>query len=223
VLPLIQEKAIRRLSVFALSRIPLLCELGYLLGDKVPMTIYQKHRAPNEGWRWPDGAEHVNFEIVTHGECREGDTGTVAVLASISGSDLKKVRRATRAECVYEIRPVGIDPSKTLLAAAATLEEFRQAYLRVLSQIEKHHARASRLDLFLAAPAPVAIICGRDIQCDVVPEVAVFDLVESEYVLAITIDTRTRPAPITTHAARELNAATQQDASVLDDSKRWPS
>jgi hypothetical protein len=45
--------------------------------------------------------------------------------------------------------------------------------------------------MFLAAPAPVAIICGRDVPRDVLPDFVVYDLVDGEYVAATTLKTRT--------------------------------
>jgi len=191
VLPQIEDGTVRRLSVFALSRIPLLCELGYGLGDKVPTEMYQCHRLPHEGWSWPVGTERVRFEIAEHENAENADVSRVAVLIAVSGGDLGKVRRATRAKHIYEIRPVGLDPTRTLLGSPATLGEFRGTYQQLLSQIEKQYPGIVGLDLFLAAPAPVAIMCGRDIARDVVPDVVVHDLVEGEYVAASILKTKT--------------------------------
>jgi hypothetical protein len=194
VLPQIEDGTVCRLSVFALSRIPLLCELGFGLGDKVASEMYQCHRVPNEGWSWPVGAERVRFEIAEHKNVENTDESRVAVLIAVSGGDLGKVRRATSAKCTYEIRPVGLDPTRTILSSPETLTEFRSTFQQLLSRIERQHSGIVGLDLFLAVPAPVAIMCGRDITRDVVPDVAIYDLVGGEYVAASILKTKTAPS-----------------------------
>lgn len=192
ILPAITDGSIKRLSVFALARIPFLTHLGYALGDKVPTVLYQKHRDGGEGWRWPKAATAVDFEVIEHGPA----TATrVAVLAGVSGGDVDKVRQATSAERVYQIHPIGEAPSRTLLRSPATLENFRRAYHEVLSRIETRHTRIGGVDYFLAVPAPIAVMCGRDVLRDVVPDVVVHDLVNGAYVAVATLKTRTRPHP----------------------------
>lgn len=201
VLPAIQDGTIWRLSLFGLGRIPLLCELGYLLGDKIPMLLYQKHRAPNESWCWPSNGERVSFEVVAHHEA-QFDTERVAILVAVSGGDVEKVRRATNAANVYEIRPRDVaTASRMLLTAPETLDEFRAVYQQALSRIEKLHPKSVGVDLFVAAAAPIAIICGRDVLRDVVPDVVVHDLVDGEYKPATVLKTKTgtavhTPAPL---------------------------
>lgn len=191
VLPQVEDGTIHRLSVFALARIPLLCELGYGLGDKVPMALYQHHRAPLEGWDWPAGGERVAFEIVDHMRDDGGDDDRVAVLIAVSGGDLAKARRATRAKHLYELRPIGTQSTRTLVGSPGVLGEFRATYQKLLSRIEKAHPMATSIDIFPAVPAPVAITIGRDIGRDVVPDVNVYDLVDGEYVVASVLKTKT--------------------------------
>lgn len=191
VLPQIEAGTMHRLSVFALARIPLLCEIGYGIGDKVPMALYQHHRAPVEGWTWPSGGRRIGFEIVDHVRDHGGDEGRVAILLAVSGGDLAKARRATRAKHLYELRPKGYEPTRTLVSSAGTLDEFRSTYHQLLSRIEKEHPMATRLDVFPAVPAPVAVIIGRDIGRDVVPDATLYDLVDGEYVAASALKTKT--------------------------------
>ena len=191
ILPQLEDHTIKRLSIFALSRIPLICHLGYELGDKVPSVLYQKHRDDGEGWAWPDDpGDAIDFEIIEHGA---RDTKVPALLASVSGGDVEKVRRATAADRVLEIRPIGVAPSRTLLRSPKTLENFRDAYHRALSKIEHEFPGTTSVDYFLGVPAPAALICGRDVLRDVVPRVVVFDLVDGAYVPATVLETRTKP------------------------------
>jgi len=184
ILPLIEDGTVERLSVLALARIPLLAYLGRQLGDKVPTELYQKHRTDGEGWAWPAAGHEVKFEIVTHGDPSSAEA---ALLVSVSGGDVAKVRRATKAGLIYEIRPVGETPSRTLLDSLATLRNFRSAYQAFLSMFEAEHASIAVIDCFLAVPAPIAVICGRDIQKDIPPALVLYDLGESEYRKAFTL------------------------------------
>ena len=187
ILPQIEDQTIKRLSIFALARIPFICHFGYELGDKVPTTLYQKNRDDGEGWIWPVDGAPVEFEVVEHGP---ESASRAAVLVSMSGGDLDKVRRATSADRILEIKPKGVMPSRTLLRSPATLANFRSKYHEALSKIETAFPGVVSVDYFLAAPAPVVLICGRDVLRDVVPRVVVHDLVDGEYVPATVLETR---------------------------------
>lgn len=171
VFPMIENKSIKQLSIFALGRIPLLAYLGYRLGDKVPMTLYQKHKDDGEGWTWPRRAPEFKFERVDHGG---SSTDNIAVLISVSGGKVGDVRAVVPDSRLYEIRPIGITPTNTLLSSHKTLENFRRAYRDFLSEVESKHPRAKRIDCFIAGPAPVAIICGRELRGED-PKVVIYD------------------------------------------------
>jgi hypothetical protein len=187
ILPQIADGTIKRLSIFALARIPFVCHFGYELGDKVPTTLYQKHRDDGEGWTWPSDGAPVDFEIIEHGP---KTASKPAVFVSMSGGDLDKVRRATAAERIFEIKPKHAAPSRTLLRSPTTLANFRAKYHEALSKIESAFPGIASVDYFLAVPTPVALICGRDVLRDVVPRVVVHDLVDGEYVVATVLETR---------------------------------
>jgi hypothetical protein len=53
--------------------------------------------------------------------------------------------------------------------------------------IEARHPSVASIDCFLAAPAPIAVICGRDLQKDVPLVLALFDIVDNEYRNAFTL------------------------------------
>jgi hypothetical protein len=90
ILPQIEDQTIKRLSIFALARIPFICHFGYELGDKVPTALYQKQRDDGEGWIWPVDGAAIEFDIVEHGS---ESAGGAALLVSMSGGDLERVRR----------------------------------------------------------------------------------------------------------------------------------
>ncbi len=185
ILPRIERGDIERLSVFSLARIPLLCFFGYHLGDKVPISLYQKHRDDGEGWIWPkDGAE-VKFKISQHGK---PDGERISLLASISGGEVEKVEKSMGGGVIYQIEPIDATPSRTLLRSPKTLENFRQTFQEFLSLLEARHRKVKKVHFFLAVPAPVAVICGRELLRDVAPKVVIHDLVNGEYQPTITLN-----------------------------------
>lgn len=171
VFPMIEDGRVDQMSIFALARIPLLAYLGFRLGDKVPVTLYQKHKDDGEGWAWPRRAPEYQFERIDHGGT---SVDNIAVLISVSGGKVEDVRAIAPESRLYEIRPVGVTPTHTLLSSHKTLENFRHAYKDFLSEVESKHPRAKRIDCFIAGPAPVAIICGRELRRED-PKVVIYD------------------------------------------------
>jgi hypothetical protein len=111
--PQIERGEIKRVTIFALARIPLLSYLGYRLGDKVPVSVYQKHRGLEEGWSWPDHGAEVKFKLLKHGN---KDAKKVALFVSCSGGEIANVRNTTGSEtAIYEISPVSTPRSRMLL------------------------------------------------------------------------------------------------------------
>ncbi len=183
-MPMIESGKVERLSIFALARIPLLAYLGYKLGDKVPSKLYQKHKDDGEGWIWPSNQREIKFERLSH----SGDsTKKIAILISVSGGEVDKVRLAVPENRIYEIRPIGETPRYTLIRSPKTLENFRLAYRDFLSYIESAYPHAEQIDCFIAGPAPVALICGRELRAED-PIVIIHDLVDNAYKPAITLE-----------------------------------
>lgn len=182
-MPMIESGEVERLSIFGLARIPLLAYLGYKLGDKVPSKLYQKHKDDGEGWGWPSHEQEIKFERLDHG----GDSNKkIAILISISGGEVDKVKRAAPESRIYEIRPIGETPRYTLIRSPKTLENFRLAYRDFLSYVESKYPNAEQIDCFIAGPAPVALICGRELRAED-PIVVIHDLVDNAYQSAITL------------------------------------
>lgn len=184
VMPMVEHGDVERLSIFALARIPLLAYLGYQLGDKVPVKLYQKHKDDGEGWIWPKREKEIKFQRLEHG----GDSNKkIAILISISGGEIDKVKYAVPESRIFEIRPVAEAPGYTLIRSPKTLENFRLAYRDFLSYIESKYPHAEQIDCFIAGPAPVALICGRELRAED-PKVVIHDLVDGAYKTAIVLN-----------------------------------
>ena len=76
---------------------------------------------------------------------------------------------------VYELRPKDLTPAPTILRSEADLNSFRIAYQQVLGTIVRDHGLIDAVHLFPAVPAPVAILCGRELLPKVHPSLVVYD------------------------------------------------
>lgn len=184
--PAIAKKEIGHLSVFALARIPVLVYVGNAIGDKVITDFYQRHRDEPVGWRWRQG-EDVTFS--TDRIQRGTDQSRVALVLSLSGR-IERGSIPTHIDeqyHIYEVAPVGIEPNRSVFNTREALAAFQRTYQSALRAIEAEHGLKGELHLFPAIPAPVAVICGRELLKDVSPQLHVYDRTDSGYELALTI------------------------------------
>jgi hypothetical protein len=185
--PGIVKKEIGHLSIFALARIPVLIYVGNAIGDKVVTDFYQRHRDDPVGWRWRQG-ETFDFEtnLIQSGI----DKKRVALILSLSGRITRESLPANidAQYYIYEISPIGIEPGRSIFNTRETLSLFQRAYQSALRIIEAEHGLRGDLHLFPAIPAPVALICGRELMKDVSPRLHVYDKTDSEYEFALTIN-----------------------------------
>lgn len=185
----VEKGSIRHLSVFAISRIPLLVYLGYKLGDKIPSSLYQKHRGEEETWMWSEQAKAETFEIV---RLKEHDSANVALVLSLSGSINPEELPSdiyTNSN-IYEIRPVGTTPNRDILRNKTSYENFNKTYHEFLSQMEVKHKTCSEIHLFPAVPVTAAIACGRGIMRDAQPAITVYDRTGNSYKQTLTINSK---------------------------------
>jgi len=160
------QESIGHLSVFALTRIPLLVALGYHLDDKIPTTIYQRRRdgAGHQGWGFdPEGAP-IAFRTDRIAGLDRGSRVALAVsLTAPIGAD---VVAAVGGAAVYEISPDGPPPSRDVLTARASLDAFSDSYHRFLATVERDHPDCRQIEVFAAAPGSAAIQLGRSVMRD---------------------------------------------------------
>lgn len=183
----VNQGIIRHLSVFALARIPLLIYLGYKLDDKIPTTIYQKHRGEDETWLWSEDAQIENFEVI---HVSSKDNNNVALILSLSGSiGLSGLpTEITDYYNIYEIHPIGTIPNRNILRNKGSYENFSNTYHLFLSQLEVCHKGCTNILLFPAIPSSAAIACGRGIMRDAQPSLTIYDLSEKNFKPTITIN-----------------------------------
>lgn len=160
-------------SVFALGPMPLLICLGTHLSSKIPMDLYQRHR-DKDRWMWKQDGPPMSY--VTR-VIKEGDPKRVAVVLSLSGSiKLESLPADVRDQAtVYEMTLENVTPTPTFLRTRQDLEAFRIAYQELLGMIGQRHGSLGEVELFPAVPAPIAVLCGRELLPKVHPKLRVYD------------------------------------------------
>jgi hypothetical protein len=172
--PGMDVEATRHISLFALAPIPLLVFLGRQLSNKVPVDLYQRHR-DTEDWVWKGTGPAVEyrFEQVRPGR----DRTRVALVLSLSGKISLESLPAEIDEsfAIYELTLANLEPGPTFLRANEDLTRFKDAYQAALRSILRDHGNIEVIYLFPAVPAPVAVLCGRELLPKVDPALLVYD------------------------------------------------
>jgi hypothetical protein len=164
----------RHLSVFAMGPIPLLMCLGRELSDKVESDVFQRHR-DTEKWTWKtsDAAAEYVLKAIRLGT----EQTSVALCLSLSGKIHAEALPTAIDErfTVYELTLGNKQPNPAFLNSRADLTGFRMAYQKALRTIGSQHSGVSELHLFPAIPAPVAVLCGRELLPKIDPKLLVYD------------------------------------------------
>lgn len=164
----------KHISLFALAPMPVLAFLGSLLSNTVPVEVFQRHR-DTERWKWKEGTTPVVYGFR---QLRPGtDASKAALVVSLSGSVTLDALPAEIDESfsVYEIHPANSDPDPTLIKSKADLDTFRFDYQKAIGTISRVHAGLKTIQLFAAVPAPVAVLCGRELLPRAHPAVTIYD------------------------------------------------
>ncbi len=172
------EKISRRLeldpqahfSVFPLAPIPLIMQLGFLMGDKVNNTIHQHFRNPST-WEWLC-TDKTNDFVVTSEKFSEGNK--IAIVVAISADiNIKRITDVYDADVVYKISAanLGVDAIKS----EEDLENFGLAYLSVCDEIKNCYSNVTEVAIFPAVPISVAFEMGRRFMKGVYPKFTIYD------------------------------------------------
>lgn len=172
--PRMDGPPLRHISLFALAPIPLLVFLGSQLSSKIPVDLYQRHR-DKENWTWKTKGEPASYTVKV---LRTGSgRSKVALLLSLSGAiSIEKLPpEVDSCFSVYEITLVEAMPNPGFLRLRQDLLGFQRIYQEVLATIIKEHGLVDEIHLFPAVPAPVAVLCGRELLPKVHPALIVYD------------------------------------------------
>lgn len=160
------------ISVFALGPIPVLMQLGQSIGNTISADIYQRHR-DTENWNWkPEEEDAFQYQL---SESDGKDEKNIAVVLSLSGKihDEEFLKLFSTLPYVYKIEIS--EPNPGFLSRKSRLDKFRDAYRILLSKIRDKHGGGATIHLFPAIPAPVAVVCGRELLPKSDPKLIVYD------------------------------------------------
>ncbi len=170
-------------SVFAFAPIPLLMQLGALMGNKAPAAVYQWTRS-TESWKFraERQAERQLSKFDEVLPAAEG--GELAVLMSFSGEvDRDAVNQALPGR--PQVR-FGVDaPTPHLVEDSDDIRHFRSQLVSLLAAIR--NAGYRRIHVFPAAPLSLAVEFGRQLLPKADPPVQVWDYQQGKFVHALQL------------------------------------
>lgn len=159
------------ISVFALAAIPLLAYLGSKLSDKVRVDLYQRHRNP-ESWNWHNGSGNTHFG---YEKLKDGNAG-VALIVNISGTIARNtIDSIAKNMTLYLLCVTNQLPTPLVINTRSDLDRFVVAYVMALEAIRAGHPGLTRLHVFPAVPAPVAVTLGRHVLPKIGPQLVIYD------------------------------------------------
>jgi len=167
-----QQEEIKHTSVLALAPMPLLIYLGYCLSNKIKTELYQRHRTVPETWNWPKKKSEIFFDFK---KINEGEKNNVALILSLSGTiKLEDLPVEVQKFNVYIITLKSELPAPTFLKSKNTMNNFKEIYQIAIRTI-KEKENAETIHLFPAMPAPIAVLCGRELLKKIDPDVMIYD------------------------------------------------
>ena len=152
----IDAHEIQHLSVFALGPIPLLVELGRLLGDITPADVYQLHREPTPGWTWAEDGLRIEYEVVRPSDVRKA----VALKLGISATVTDERIAAVLGQDVSIWSLTAKTPGNDVMRYREDLTEFRRLMRGLYNDIKAQHGEAVTIHVFPAVPNSVAVELG---------------------------------------------------------------
>lgn len=166
-----------RYAVFSLAPIPLIAQLGFLLTDSVEVKYFKFH-VDKRTWKWPTvDPEEVDLNIRVSGlpiEIIQKPT-EVVIRISISSQVWEQ-----QVEDVVPGLPIQthifVDhPSLTWIRSEAQIERFATVFRNVLAEIRAKVPRCNGIHLFIAAPAPIVLAVGQQINPRMNPPVHLYE------------------------------------------------
>ena len=157
VAPRLAEGEIDHLSVFGLTRMPLLIKLGTLLTDIHDVDVFQLHRNP-KGWSWPEKDDHQTIEPLV--ERPESYNGTPALVVSLSATITNDRVTNLLGEDTNIWKLTLAEPNKECIRSRADLAVIYQTYLKLLDEIKAKHGHDATLSIFPSAPVSTMIQLG---------------------------------------------------------------
>jgi hypothetical protein len=164
----------RRFAVFSTGRIPLAVQLGYRLGERVRVALFQYHR-DQATWAWPPVQGPGRKSTLTGPRLRNTgkSTGDAILRVSLSARvDPKDTAEVVEGEVDIEIATA--EPSVGWLRRPEQLAQLSSAFQKALRLVRERRT-LQRIHLFYAGPAPGAICFGRAYNPTMNPALALYE------------------------------------------------
>ncbi|MDD4049134.1 MAG: HNH endonuclease [Clostridia bacterium] len=182
----LRRNKIKHVSIFAIGPMPLLMYLGSKIDNKIKTSVFQRHR-DGEGWCWNKSKSIAEYEfrLIKEG----GDKTKVAFLLSLSGFVNQELLpdKIRQNYYIYELF-VSPNPNYNFLRSEIDLFNFEKNYSTAISTIKNNHGNLKQICVFPAAPAPVAVVCGRSLNKNSDPKLRIFNTYNKgkfKYILTI--------------------------------------
>jgi hypothetical protein len=156
----VESRDIRHLSVFALAPQPLLIELGRLLCDIAPATVYQLGREP-KGWRWRESGPKINFHVSRPDSNKSVAGRRVALVLGLSATIVDERVTGAIGEDAAIWKIEAESPNNDNMRHSQDLAEFRRLLRRVFDEIKASHGENAVINVFPALPVSAAVEVGR--------------------------------------------------------------
>jgi hypothetical protein len=153
----LESQEIGHISLFALAPMPLLIELGRLLSDITPTSVYQLHREEPTGWGWVLNDNSIEIKTKTLGKSKKQIALKLAISAKISDERITSVLGSDTS--IWSIEAV--DPHNDIIRSPEDLSSIRRILRSQLSAIKSTHGENAIINVFPAIPVSVAIELGR--------------------------------------------------------------
>ncbi len=181
--PVITDRSVSRIDIFAFASIPLLAMLGRLIGSKDRrLHLYQRHRVPSEGWVWQEDARadtQVQVSQVDPLRARVKDVAIKVCFSARVQDEQVWTALGAREAVIYAI---GVRyPDRTFLKTREQLEAFNSVWRHLLDDINSVHGGDARLHIFAAAPIPICVELGRQPHPGVFSAVYVYDFANNAF------------------------------------------
>lgn len=166
---LLQENPKLTIAIFSIAPIPLIMKLGYKLGDKRKILVFQKYREPDT-WEWLSNSQTNSF---SYEMIKRGNGTKVAVIVSVTSEiDLSRVMAIDAFDTIYHLKAenCGVNAIKS----KEDLKFFWEQYQKLLDNI-KNNDHVEDVSLFPAVPVSAAYEMGRRYMPHAYPKIRVYD------------------------------------------------
>lgn len=175
------------ISLFACGRVPLLIYLGWKIGNKSQLDVYD-HFRDGIGWQWPSEAETVEFKE-DYGENLVAQTQRTVLTVEVSGTiPLGDIDAIAQGDPVVSLRIDGRTPEPGLLRSLTDLQHFGQKLRRLIAELEVRAPGLKELHLLSATPLSASVELGRHWMSGRHPKVVLYDRQDSGYVPVLEIN-----------------------------------